>query len=173
MAAASPVGSNGVVFMPWIFGSTFPEQDVNMRGGFINLSPSLSRNDLIRAIFESYAMNFKWVLEIKENCLKQKIEKVNFTGGGALWETAAQICADALKIPVHLMDEPRQANTKGIAFMCFNNLGVVSYDEMKTRLKVKKVFQPNPKNFEFYDKRLAFYKKMYKTVRPLYAELNK
>jgi sugar (pentulose or hexulose) kinase len=113
------------------------------------------------------------VLEIKEKILKRKIEKVHFTGGGALWETAVQICADALKVPVYLMDEPRQANTKGIAFMCFNNLGVVSYDEMKTKLKVKKVYQPNPANFAFYDKRMAFYKKMYKTVRPLYAELNK
>lgn len=172
MAAASPVGSNGVVFLPWIFGSTFPEQDLNMKGGFINLGPSTRRNDMIRAVFESYAMNFKWVLEIKEKILKRKIEKVHFTGGGALWETAVQICADALKVPVYLMDEPRQANTKGIAFMCFNNLGVVSYDEMKTKLKVKKVYQPNPANFAFYDKRMAFYKKMYKTVRPLYADLN-
>jgi xylulokinase len=172
MAALSPVGSNGVVFLPWIFGSTFPEQDVNMRGGFINLSPNLSRSDMIRAVFESYAMNFKWVLEIKENSMKRKIEKVNFTGGGALWETAAQICADALKIPVQLMDEPRQANTKGIAFMCFNNLGIVNYNEMKSKLKVKKVFYPIAENAAFYDKRLKFYKQLYKTMRPLYAELN-
>lgn len=173
MAAASPPGSNGVVFLPWIFGSTFPEQDLNMRGGFLNLSPGISRNDMIRAVFESYAMNFKWVLQIKEKSMKHKIDKVNFTGGGALWETAAQICADALKVPVHLMDEPRQANTKGIAFMCFNNLGIVSYDEMKKRLKVKKVYEPNPKNFELYDKRLEFFKQLFKTVRPLYAQLNK
>ncbi len=173
MAGASPVGSNGAVFLPWIFGATFPEQDSNMRGGFINLSAVTNRNDMIRAVMESYAMNFKWVLEIKQKSLSQKIDKVHFTGGGALWETAAQICADALKVPLHLMDEPRQANTKGIAFMCFNNLGIVSYNEMKKRLKVKKVYQPNPANFAFYDKRLAFYKKMYKTMRPLYAELNK
>lgn len=172
MAAASPVGSNGAVFLPWIFGAVFPEQDMNMRGGFINLSAVTNRNDMIRAVFESYAISFKWMLEIKEKSLKKKIEKVHFTGGGALWETAAQICADALKIPLYLMDEPRQANTKGIAFMCFNNLGVVSYDEMKTRLKVKKVYQPNTENFAFYDRRLAFYKKMFKTMRPLYDELN-
>ena len=173
MAAASPLGSNGLVFMPWIYGASFPEQDEHMRGGFLNLSAVTSRNDMIRAVFESYAMNFKWILELKENCLKRKIETVHFTGGGALWETAAQICADALKIPVQLMDEPRQANTRGIASMCFNNLGIVSYAEMKSKLKVKKVYQPNPENFNFYDKRFNFYKKLFKTMRPLYAELNK
>jgi hypothetical protein len=71
------------------------------------------------------------------------------------------------------MDEPRQANTKGIASMCFNNLGIVSYAEMKSKLKVKKVYQPNPENCNFYDKRFGFYKKLFKTMRPLYAELNK
>ncbi|MCF8275859.1 MAG: hypothetical protein K9J17_03915 [Flavobacteriales bacterium] len=173
MAAQSPIGCNGVIFLPWIFGATFPEPDGNMRGGFINLSPDNSRNDMIRAVFESYAMNFKWMLELKEKNLKGKIKKVNFTGGGAMWETSAQICADALKIPVHVMDEPRQANTKGIAAVCFNNLGLVTYEEMKTKLKVKKVFEPQPENFAYYDKQLKTFKKLFKKMRPIYAELNK
>lgn len=173
MAAESPVGSNGVVFMPWVYGSTFPEPDANMRGGFLNLSQRTSRSDLIRAVYESYAMNFKWVLEVTEAKLGRKFTKAHFTGGGAQWETAAQICADALQIPIHLTDEPRQANTKGIAYVCFNNLGIVSYEQMKQQLKVKKVYEPNPQNFDAYDKQLAFYKKLFKTVRPLYAELNK
>jgi xylulokinase len=173
MAAKSPVGSNGVLFLPWIFGSTFPEPDTKMRGGFINLSPENTRNDMIRAVFESYAMNFKWVLETKERTLKRKIKKVNFTGGGAMWETAPQICADALKVPVHLMDQPRQANTKGIASVCFNNLGIVTYQEMKSKLKVKKVFYPQEENFAFYDNQLKVFKRLFKQMRPLYNSLNR
>lgn len=172
MAARSPVGCNGVVFLPWLFGSTFPEPDTNMRGGFINLSPDNTRDDMIRAIFESYALNFKWVLETKEKNLKGKIKKVNFTGGGGMWETAPQIVADALQIPVHLMDEPRQANTKGIASVCFNNLGLVTYEEMKSKLKVKKVFHPQQENFSFYDKQLKIFKTLFKKMRPIYASLN-
>lgn len=172
MAAQSPMGCNGVIFLPWIFGATFPEPDGNMRGGFINLNPENSRNDMIRAVFESYAMNFKWMLEIKEKNLKRKVKKVNFTGGGALWETSAQICADALKIPVHVMDQPRQANTKGIAAVCLNNLGLVDYDEMKTKLKVQKVFEPQQANFGYYDRQLKIFKKLFKKLRPIYAEIN-
>ena len=172
MASASPIGCNGVVFLPWIFGSTFPEPDTNMRGGFINLSPENTRHDMIRAIFESYALNFKWVLQAKEKGLKGKITKVNFTGGGAMWETAPQIVADALQLPVHLMDEPRQANTKGIAAVCFNNLGIVSFSEMKKKLKVQKVFEPKPENFEYYDKQLKVFKMLFKKMRPVFSELN-
>lgn len=172
MAAQSPVGCNGVIFLPWIFGATFPAPDGNMRGGFINLSPDNSRNDMIRAVFESYAMNFKWMLELKEKNLTGKVKKVNFTGGGAMWETSAQICADALKIPVHVMEQPRQANTRGIAAVCFNNLGIVSFEEMKSKLKVKKVFHPQKENFEFYDKQFKIFKKLFKKMRPIYAELN-
>lgn len=127
---------------------------------------------MIRSVFESYAISFKWMKEIKQKSLNLKINSVNFTGGGALWETAAQSCADALQVPVQVMDEPRQANTKGIAYMCFNNLGIVSYDDMKPKLKIKKVYSPNPDNFKFYDERLVFYKKLYKSMRPIYSKLN-
>jgi xylulokinase len=127
---------------------------------------------MIRAIFESYALNFKWVLETKNKSLTGKIAKVNFTGGGAMWQTAPQIVADALQIPVHLMDEPRQANTKGVAFMCFNNLGLVTYDEMKPKLKVSKVFHPQKENFAFYDKQLVIFKQLFKKMRPIFASLN-
>ena len=173
MATESPMGSNGIIFMPWIFGSSFPELDTNMRGGFMNLGATANRNDMIRAVFESYAITLKWVLQINESKLKRKIEKIYLSGGGALWETAAQICADALQMPVCIPEHPRQTNTKGVAFMCFNNLGLVSYAEMKTKLKIKKVFQPQPLNFAFYDNRLTFYKALYKTMRPLYAALNR
>jgi len=172
MAAQSPTGCNGAVFMPWLFGSTFPEQDLYLRGGFLNISARTSRNDMIRAVFESYALNFKWMLQITQSKLKVNIQKVYFTGGGALWETAAQICADALQIEVHLIDEPRQANTKGIAAMCFHNLGITSYTEMKQHLKVKKIYYPEPQHAAYYDKQLLFFKKLYKTMRPLHKMLN-
>jgi xylulokinase len=173
MAAESPIGSNGVIFMPWIFGSTFPEPNSEMRGGFINLSPIATRNDMIRAVFESYALTLKWLLQINESKLNRKIEKIYLAGGGALWETAAQICADALQIPVYIPENPRQTNTKGVAYMCFHNAGIVSYNEMQTRLKIKKIFKPRQQNFAFYDKRLVFFKGLYKTMRPLYASLNR
>ena len=173
MAAQSPVGSNGIVFMPWVYGSTFPEQNSDMRGGFINLNPTANRNDMIRAVFESYAITLKWLLQLTEAKLKRKIEKIHLVGGGALWETAAQICADALQIPVYIPEHPRQTNTKGIAYMCFNNLGIISYEEMKSKLKISKAFQPQSQNFTFYNKRLIFYKGLYKTMTPLYAALNR
>ena len=89
-----------------------------------------------------------------------------------MWDTAAQICADALKIPVHVMEQPRQANTRGIASVCFNNLGVVTYDEMKKNLKVDKVFEPRQENFAHYDKQFKTFKKLFKKMRPIYRELH-
>ncbi|MFT7102872.1 MAG: hypothetical protein ACJAYA_001449, partial [Bacteroidia bacterium] len=64
------------------------------------------------------------------------------------------------------------ANTKGVAFMCFNNLGLVTYDEMKPKLKVSKVFHPQKENFAFYDKQLVIFKQLFKKMRPIFASLN-
>ena len=71
------------------------------------------------------------------------------------------------------MDQPRQANTKGIASVCFNNLGIVTYQEMKSKLKVKKVFYPQEENFAFYDNQLKVFKRLFKQMRPLYNSLNR
>lgn len=172
MAAKPPAGCNGATFLPWISGSVFPDPDPNMRGGFVNMNQRTTRSDMIRAVMESYAMNFKWVLETKQKKLSKKFTKAHFTGGGALWSTAAQICADALQIPVHVMEQPRQANTRGIAFMCFNNLGIKNYDDIKSTLRVNRIYEPNPAHFTTYDKMLTMYKKWYKTLKPLYKELN-
>jgi sugar (pentulose or hexulose) kinase len=48
----------------------------------------------------------------------------------------------------------------------------VPFDEMKKKLKVKKVFEPNPENFAHYDKQLRIFKMLFKKMRPLYSELN-
>lgn len=172
MASQSPLGSRGVVFMPWIYGASFPEQDLNLRGGFINLSAVTTRNDMIRAVFESYAFTLMWMVSISEKKLNRKVDKLYLCGGGALWNTSSQIISDALQIPVLVVDEPRQTNTRGMAFMCFHNLGLASYSELKKNMKIIREFTPEKKHADYYSDRFKFFKKLYKTMRPLHQTLN-
>lgn len=172
LAAESPPGCNGLLFLPWIFGATFPEPDTAMRGGFINMNQRTNRQDMIRAVFESYAMNMKWVLQTQQQLLGHTFTKATFTGGGALWNTAVQICADMLQIPLHIIEEPRQANTKGTAYMCLHNLGIADYETLKKNIKIQKVVQPNKDLAALYNKRFEQYQKAYHRMRPLYRIMN-
>ncbi len=173
MAAVSPAGSRGVVFLPWFFGSNFPEQDTNLRGGFLNLGPTTAREDMVRAVFESYAFTLRWMTEITEQNIGRKISKIKLCGGGALWPTVAQIMADTLQIPVELAPEPRQTNTRGVAFMCFHHLGLADYTQLQKLCTPRKSFAPDGSNKQVYDDRYRFFKRLYPRMRRIYADLNR
>lgn len=172
MAAEAPVGSHGVMFLPWIYGSSFPELDHDMRGGFIGLAPTVSRADMVRAVFEANATTLRWGLEIFESITKKKVTRVRLVGGGALWHTFAQICADALQVPVHIPQHPRHVTTQGVAYMCLHNLGITTYPEIKTRLTDRHIYHPDPQQAEFYTKRLKLFQKLYKKMRGIYRDMN-
>ncbi|MET5012616.1 FGGY-family carbohydrate kinase, partial [Burkholderia pseudomallei] len=49
---ATPPGSGGVMFMPWLAGSLAPHADASMRGCFVNLGIVATRCHLARAVLE-------------------------------------------------------------------------------------------------------------------------
>jgi len=56
-----PAGSNNLIFTPWLIGERAPVDDSTIRGGLYNISLEMSREHLIRAIFEGVAYNIKWL----------------------------------------------------------------------------------------------------------------
>lgn len=173
MAAEAPPGSHGVRFLPWIYGSSFPELDHSMRGGFIGLSPTVSRPDMVRAVFEANATTLRWGLEIFESITRKKITRVRLVGGGALWPTFAQICADALQVPVHIPQHPRHVTTQGVAYMCLHNLGITTYTDIKAKLKDRTIYTPDPAHATFYAERLKSFQKLYKKMRGIYGDMER
>ena len=61
VASSVPVGSHGVLFTPWLNGERSPVDDHTIRGGFHNLSLSSTRADMVRAVFEGVALEFRLV----------------------------------------------------------------------------------------------------------------
>src|SRR5581483_11197682 len=53
----SPVGAQGVVFVPHLAGARSPSMDVAATAGFYNLRLADNRADLIRAVFEGVAFS--------------------------------------------------------------------------------------------------------------------
>ena len=60
-------GSDGVLFLPWFSGGALvPSNDPFLRGGFINLTNSTTRNHLARAVLEGIAFNWRWLKDSAE-----------------------------------------------------------------------------------------------------------
>ena len=112
---ASPVGSRGVRFLPWLSGSLAPQADPTMRGGFIGVSLESQRVDLVRAAAEGVAHNLRWLLDPVESFTGESADQVVLTGGAARSPGWAQILADVLQRPVHAVADSGHAGARAVA----------------------------------------------------------
>lgn len=84
LAEAVPAGAGGLVFLPYLCGSTMPKYNPNVRGCFTGLTLEHTRGHFVRSILESVACMLKENLDY----LHILPEEIRVIGGGAespLW----------------------------------------------------------------------------------------
>ena len=172
MASQAQAGSGGVIFLPWLNGALVPSEAPHARGGFMNLSLGTTRHHMARAIMEGLAYNNRWTRRPAEKFIKRPIDHFRFSGGGALSDVWAQIHADVLKVPIHQVDDPVNATVRGTAFLALLSLGRLALEDIPERVKIKQVFQPNPKNAPVYDKMYRQYLMLFKKNKKIFTALN-
>ena len=109
LAQHSPVGSRGVVFLPYLAGERTPHMDPDLRGAWRGLSLATERSDLVRAVLEGVAFSLRDALEVMRPL--SRLERAIGTGGGARSDSWLQIVADVLGIPL-----TRPEDVPGAAF---------------------------------------------------------
>ncbi|MFX1501233.1 MAG: FGGY-family carbohydrate kinase [Promethearchaeota archaeon] len=182
-----PAGSNNLIFTPWLIGERTPIDDDIIRGGLYNLSLEMSREHIIRAIFEGIAYNIRWLFMYVENFIKKWkirenpnikkhnfiIHELNIIGGGAQSNVWCQIFADVLNRNIRQVANPIQANARGAAFIASVGLGYLKWNEIQRCCEISNIFTPNPDNREIYDKLFNEYLNIYKIMRKTYQRLNR
>jgi xylulokinase len=162
-----------VIFLPWFNGSFSPSEDPFMRGGFLNLSHRSTRSHLTRAVFEGLAMNWRWLRAPSEKLVGQKFTHWRLTGGGALSDVWSQIMADVVGIPMQRQADPRNSNVIGVAMLAFNRLGLVRLEDIPGKIKFDRLFEPDLKNREIYDRMFAQFIASKDRIKPVFHALNK
>ena len=98
-AAMAPAGSQGLYWLPYLMGERTPHLDATARGGWIGLTASHRRAELIRSLIEGVSYSQKDCLEIVEG-LGVAVERVRASGGGAKSPFWRQMLADVFDKPV-------------------------------------------------------------------------
>lgn len=168
-----PAGSEGVYFLPWLYGERSPVDDHFVRGGFYNLSLNNNRTQMMRAVLEGVSLNGRWLLTHVEGMTGRKFAAVNFIGGGANSAVWSQMIADVFNRPIRQMKEPLMANSRGTAILALLAMKFMSIDDVSKAVEVNKVFEPNQKNRAMYDEMFERFVEIYTRNKPIWMKLNK
>jgi len=145
------IGSNNLLFFPFLQGRTNPVWH-NSSAAWIGLYASHNSVSLWRSILESIAFEYlMWLNILKKNGLKPT--KVIGQGGGSKDYYWNQIKADVLNLP-YLILETGDPALLGNALLAAFGVGDIKdlNESVKEKVKIKKIFSPNQKNNEVYEK---------------------
>ncbi|WP_100405778.1 xylulokinase [Bacillus solitudinis] len=162
-----PIGSNGLLFTPYLVGERTPHADSVIRASFIGMDASHERKDFVRAIFEGITFSLCESIEIFREGGK-RIDTIVSIGGGAKNETWLQMQADIFNAEVQKMAS-EQGPGVGAAMLAAYGCGWYESLEQCANvwLDVVKTYQPNPEAVERYAELFSIYKEVYQDTKEL------
>ncbi|PWM20571.1 MAG: hypothetical protein DBX53_08525 [Clostridiales bacterium] len=156
LAEKVPPGSGGLVFLPYLCGSTMPKYNPEARGCFAGLTLEHTRGHFVRSILESVACMLRENLEY----LGISPKEIRVTGGGAESPLWCRIKADITGTDLKTLKNKETA-CLGSAILAGHGIGLFpSIEEASRRFAVPdRVFHPSGadqsdvyKNFRIADR---------------------
>lgn len=171
-AEKEPIGSNGLLFLPYMMGERSPHPDPYCRGVFFGLSGIHTRSSMIRAVMEGVAFSQLECVDVfRENGVE--IGDMMACGGGArniLWR---QMLSDMYGCPVSTL-KADEGPALGAAILAGVGTKIYSSVEQACDEIIKKntVQQPNIESQKLYLNYYKLYKSLYKTLKPEFKALS-
>jgi xylulokinase len=95
-AAEVPVGSEGLIFLPYLTGERSPHPDPRARGAFVGLTVAHDRRHMTRAVLEGVAFGLRDGLDLMTRAGVPAPSQIRASGGGTASPLWRQILADVL-----------------------------------------------------------------------------
>ncbi len=161
-----PVGSSGLLHLPYLCGAMNPYWDVNARGAFIGLSSFHNRGHMYRSILEGIAFEQMFAMSAVEERIGTRVKDFVAIGGGATSELWCHILADItgknICIPVNT-----EASALGVAIAAAVGAGwYPTFKEAAHEMTgIKKVIRPKMQNYRYYQQLFEAYKGIYSSLK--------
>ena len=167
LASQIDVGSNGLLFTPYIDGERTPYFDGRIRGSFIGIDSKHKLEHFSRSVLEGILFSLRDSLELYRH-MGKKINGLVSVGGGAKNSIWLQMQADILGVPIFTM-KSEQGPSVGAAILAA--VGTDIYNSIETCVdhfvKYKSEFVPNEERSEKYQQAYNEYKKIYRYTKQI------
>jgi len=159
---------DSLIFLPFINGSN---EDPQAKGMFVGLTGYHDRSHMLRAIYEgvvySHMTHVKRLLQNRE-----RPESIRLSGGAANSQVWVQIFADALQIPIDVV-EGKELGAQGAAMAAGIGAGIYAdYQEAAARtVRITKTIAPRPEAGAVYEKKYQAYRLVNDAMAGVWAKL--
>lgn len=169
-AAQVGVGSEGLIFLPYLTGERSPNWNPNARGVLFGLSLRHDRGHLLRAIMEGVAYRMYSVLLALEEVTGEARE-VRGSGGflrSPLW---VQVMADVFGREI-IVPQVIETTSLGAVLLAMYALGQMeSLKEARGYVSTRERYTPNTENHSLYLRLYDIYGKVYQGVLAQFREI--
>ena len=174
LAGTAPVGSGGMILLPYFLGERAPVWDSDARGTIVGLSMATERAHVVRAILEGTAYGLNHNLEeMRVRGLRPPALRI--VGGGSKGKTWNQIKADVTGLPVEVPTETIGAPV-GSALLAAVGAGLTDdlAEAVRARYHAREQLAPDPARSRHYQAYYELYKALYPalTEKGIFARLS-
>lgn len=165
-AAGTPLGAEGLTFLPYLTGERTPHKDPFAKGAFIGLSLRHTRAHMARAVLEGVAFGMRDSLDIIRE-MGVPVEEVRASGGGARSPLWRQIQSDVNKAPLVTINVD-EGPAYGAALLATVATGMYATVEEACAATIHAVdtCEPDANRSAAYDKWFAEYQAAYRALAP-------
>ncbi len=172
MAETIPIGSDKLLYLPYLMGERTPHLDADARGVFFGLSARHTKSHLLRSIMEGISYSMRDCLEVfAENGIS--FENMTVCGGGGKSRFWRQMLSDVYACPCDTVLSG-EGPALGAALLAGVGTGIYStvHEACDCAVKHGPAQQPDAASHEEYMKFYAVFKDIYPALKPLYKELS-
>ena len=164
-AAQTPVGADGLFFLPYLSGERTPHADPYARGSFVGLTLAHDRGRITRSILEGVCYSLREAIDIFRG-LGVPIDEIRASGGGAKSPFWRQIQADVFGSKVTTLNS-EEGPAFGVALLAAVGGGEYKNIEEACDATIKRVSEldPNPDAQKKYDAAFPVYQKLYRSLK--------
>ena len=167
-ASRIPLGSEGLLFLPFLPGELTINWDRTSRGVFFGLTLNHTRGHLYRAVLESIGYRYRHMLEIMASHGVTVTEATLINGGGRspVWR---QILADITGMRLRYT-ESEGAPLGNAVLAAMGAKLIKSGEEVKNWLSIKSETEPDQRAYRLYNDYFQLYKRLYEHLKDDFQE---
>jgi len=169
----TPVGSGGVIYLPFLMGERAPFLKPEAKATFFGIGIETKKEHFLRAIYEGVAFSTLHNFEAIENASQMKIDVLRLTGGGSRSEVWSQIISDCLGVKV-IVPKGKEFGARGAAINAAVAINLYKdyNDAVNNMVTIERTYTPNAKNHEKYQKLYQIYKKLIASLFDIWTEMS-